>query len=185
MFGTMNAQQQIRKEYQEITRNPMAAIGFSVGLPDENNIFEWRCTLMGPQDSPYKGGLFYLKVLFPVDYPQTKPEVRFITPIYHVNVNDKQNYGDEIDPLGHVCISTINNWKSTFTMKQVFADIFALFYLGNPKSPFSLDMKAEFENKKGLYDEKVKYFVKKYAAIGKPYKEYKSWDFSFDANNNK
>ena len=164
MFGTMNAQQQIRKEYQEITRNPMAAIGFSVGLPDENNIFEWRCTLMGPQDSPYKGGLFYLKVLFPVDYPQTKPEVRFITPIYHVNVNDKQNYGDEIDPLGHVCISTINNWKSTFSMKQVFADIFALFYLGNPKSPFSLDMKAEFENKKDLYDQKVKYFVKKYAS---------------------
>ena len=81
----MNAQQQIRKEYQEITRNPMAAIGFSVGLPDENNIFEWRCTLMGPQDSPYKGGLFYLKVLFPVDYPQTKPEVRFITPIYPVH----------------------------------------------------------------------------------------------------
>ena len=184
MYG-MSAQDIIRKEFKEISLNPMASIGFSVGLPNENNLFEWRCTLLGPNDSPYQGGLFYLRVLFPYDYPQSRPEVRFITPIYHVNVNDKQQYGDDIDPLGHVCISTINNWKPTLTMKQVFADIFALFYLGNPKSPFSVDMQKEFENNKALYDRKVKYFVKKYAAIGKPYKEYKFWDFSYDENNSK
>ena len=107
----MFAQQQISKEFKEISLNPAAAIGFSVGLYDDNNIFVWRCTLMGPQDSPYKGGLFYLKVIFPTDYPQSKPEVRFVTPIYHVNVNPVQKYGEEIDPLGHVCISTLNNWK--------------------------------------------------------------------------
>ena len=182
MFNSY-AQEQIKREYREITLNPAAAIGFSVGLPDENNLFEWRCTLMGPQDSPYKGGLFYLKVLFPYDYPQTKPEVRFITPIYHVNVNSTQNYGEQIDPLGHVCISTINNWKSTFTMKQVFADIFALFYLGNPKSPFSMDMKKEMEENKALYDKKAQYFTKKYAAIGKPFKVYTSWDFTYNPDN--
>ena len=179
------AQEQIKQEFKEISLTPTASIGFSVGLPDENNIFEWRCTLMGPQDSPYKGGLFYLKVLFPNDYPQSKPEVRFITPIYHVNVNHVQNYGEEIDPLGHVCISTINNWKPNLTMKQVFIDIFALFYLGNPESPFSVDMKNEFKQNKALYDKKVKYFVKKYAAIGKPYKEYKSWDFTYNEKTDK
>jgi len=170
----------IKKEFQEITRNPMTSIGFSVGLPDENNFFEWRCTLMGPVDSPYKGGLFYLKVLFPNDYPQSRPEVRFVTPIYHVNVNDAVHYGPEIDPLGHVCINTINNWKPNLTMKQVFIDIFALFYLGNPKSPFSQTMKNELENNKTLYEKKIKYFVNKYAYIGKPYKEYTSWDFTYD-----
>ena len=175
----------IRKEFLELNRNPMAAIGFSVGLPDENNVFEWRCTLMGPQDSPYKNGLFYLRVLFPNDYPNSKPEVRFITPIYHVNVNDKVQYGPEIDPLGHVCINTINNWKPNLTMKQVFTDIFALFYLGNPKSPFSQTMRNELENNKALYDKKIQYFVKKYAAIGKPFKEYTSWDFTYDENADK
>ena len=184
MFGS-NALMQIQKEFKEISLNPTASIGFSVGLPDDNNYFEWRCTLMGPQDSPYKGGLFYLKVLFPYDYPQSKPEVRFITPIYHVNVNHEQKYGEDVDPLGHVCISTINNWKPNLTMKQVFVDIFALFYLGNPKSPFSVDMQKEFENNKSLYDKKIRYFVKKYAAIGKPYKEYKSWDFTYNENDNK
>ena len=179
------ARRRITEEFKEINRNPMANIGFSVGLPDENNIFVWRCTLMGPSDTSYKNGLFYVKVIFPDNYPQGKPEVRFITPIYHVNVNHQQNYGDEIDPLGHVCISTINNWKPTYNMKQVFIDIFALFYLGNPDSPFSLDRKEEMKNNRPLYEEKVKYFTKKYAFIGNPYKEYKSWDFTYNPSNNK
>ena len=179
----MFAQQQISKEFKEISLNPAAAIGFSVGLYDDNNIFVWRCTLMGPQDSAYKGGLFYLKVIFPTDYPQSKPEVRFVTPIYHVNVNTVQKYGEEIDPLGHVCISTLNKWKPNLTMKQVFVDIFALFYLGNPESPFSMEMKNEMEKNRALYDEKVKYFVQKYARIGKPYTEYKSWDFTYNPEN--
>ena len=159
------ARQKIAEEFKDINRNPMANIGFSVGLPNESNVFEWRCTLMGPSDSPYKNGLFYIKVLFPDNYPTGKPEVRFITPIYHVNVNHVQNYGDEIDPLGHVCISTINNWKPTYNMRQVFIDIFALFYLGNPESPFSLERKEEMKNNPKLYEKKVKYFTEKYARI--------------------
>ena len=176
--------QRITQEFKDINQNPMANIGFSVGLPNEKNVFEWRCTIMGPSDTNYKNGLFYLKVLFPNNYPYEKPEVRFITPIYHVNVNHVQNYGDQIDPLGHVCISTINKWKPTNTMRQVFVDIFALFYLGNPESPFSLDRKEEMKNNRPLYEEKVKYFTNKYANIALPYKEYSSWDFTYNPNNN-
>ena len=178
------ARQRITNEFREINRNPMANIGFSVGLPNENNVFEWRCTLMGPSDTSYRNGLFYVRVLFPDNYPEGKPEVRFITPIYHVNVNHLQQYGEEVDPLGHVCISTINFWKSNCTMRQVFVDIFALFYLGNPDSPFSLDRKNEMINNRPLYEKKVKYFTKKYAYIGKPYKEYTSWDFTYNENEN-
>ncbi len=175
------ARQRIAQEFKDINQNPMANIGFSVGLPNENNVFEWRCTIMGPSDSSYKNGLFYLRVLFPDDYPNSRPEVRFITPIYHVNVNHQQNYGDEIDPLGHVCISTINNWKPNFNMRQVFVDIFALFYLGNPESPYGLDRADEFRNNRALYEEKIKTFTKKYAnpMIGfKMYDQNKNWDFS-------
>ena len=173
------ARMRITNEFNDINRNPMANIGFSVGLPNPDNVFEWRCTLMGPSDTNYKNGLFYVRVLFPDNYPNEKPEVRFITPIYHVNVNHVQNYGADVDPLGHVCISTINKWKPSNTMRQVFIDIFALFYLGNPDSPFSLDRKDEMINNRKLYEEKVKYFTNKYANIGNPLKEYTSWDFTY------
>ena len=185
------AKMRITNEFKDIQNNPMASIGFSVGLPNPNNMFEWRCTIMGPSDTNYKNGLFYLRVLFPEKYPNEKPEVRFITPIYHVNVNCKQNYGDQVDPLGHVCISTINRWKPQNTMRQVFVDIFALFYLGNPENPFYVDMKEEMKNNRKLYEEKVRYFTQKYANFGNPYQEYKSWDFTYPPpapiqnNNNK
>ena len=179
------ARAKIAKEFKDISQNPMANIGFSVGLPRENDVFEWRCTLMGPSDSPYKNGLFYVRVLFPDNYPEGKPEVQFITPIYHVNVNHVQNYGKDIDPLGHVCISTINKWKPVFNMRQVFVDIFALFYLGNPESPFSLERKEEMKKNPKLYDEKCRYFTQKYAFIGKPYKEYTSWDFTYNPKETK
>lgn len=169
----------ITNEYQSLHRNPLTNIGLCVGLPDPKNLFEWRCTMTGPSDTPYAGGLFYIKVMFPKDYPNTKPEVRFITPIYHLNVNHIQQYGDEIDPLGHVCISTINKWNSSCNMAKVFQDIFVLYYQPGAESPFGFERRDEYKKNPKLYEQKAKYFTKKYANPCLGLKQYKSWDFTY------
>ena len=65
-------------------------------------------------------------------------------------------------------------------MKQVLCDIFALFYMPNPDSPYGLDRADEFRNNRGLHEEKIRYFNKKYANSPICNKEYKqSWDFSY------
>ena len=172
------AMQQVKKEYQEIFANPILNIGCQVGLPDPTNIMEWRCSMTGPQDTPFANGLFFLKVKFPDNYPNSAPEVCFLTPIYHINVNPKANLPES---LGHVCISTLNWWSPKNNMREVLTDIFALFYLSNYESPYGVERAEELKTNKDLYDAKCKYFTQKYAAMNLNQNIYtQDWDFTYN-----
>ena len=178
-FSSLNL---ITHEFQDLKDNPIASIGVCVGLPNPNNIYEWRCTMIGPSDTSFSGGLFYLKIKFPQNYPNSPPEVLFVTPIYHVNVNHINN---PQCPLGHICLSTLNFWNSEYRMREVLTNIFALFYLGNPDSPFGIDRQKEMKENPALFEEKIKYFTQKYAAPNIGYQEYDHWDFSYPVQNQK
>ena len=170
---------QIKKEFDDINSTPVQNIGVTVGLVNDN-MFEWQATIIGPADTPYKNGLFILNIKFPDNYPESAPEVCFVTPIYHLNVNPHAPKSSGYQSLGHVCVSTLNDWKSGCKMREVLTNIFALFYLANPKSPYGMDRAEEMLKNRTLYDEKVKYFTKKYANPRKAMKKYDTdWDFSY------
>ena len=178
----MSSAAQILKEFKDINRNPISNCGVTVGLFNENDPTRWRVSLLGPKDTSYNGGLFYLSVQFPQDYPQKAPEICFLTPIYHVNVNPRVPTMPGGESLGHICISTLNWWKPEYRMREVLTNIFALFYMGNPESPYGLDRAEEFRENRTLHEEKIKYFTKKYANPGycnidKEYTD--SWDFHY------
>ena len=179
----MNAMKRIKEEYISIDNNPDANIGLTVGIPDEDNIFRWRITILGPKDTSYKRGVFVLYINFPDDYPNSKPEVFFRTPIYHVNVNPIKSNLPGAEPLGHVSISTLNWWKPEYKIRDVLINIFGLFYMANPDGPYGLDRANELRFNRPLHEEKIKYFTKKYADARFAYidKEYfESWDFSYN-----
>ena len=69
---------------------------------NKNNIFQWKISMVGPQDTPYAGGIFFIQSYFPDSYPRNGPKRRFLTKIFHCNAF---NWG--------ICISTLNNWKPT------------------------------------------------------------------------
>ena len=159
--------------------NPITNIGTAASMPDPNNPYEWICSMMGPRDTSYKDGLFYLKILFPKDYPKSAPEVLFVTPIYHVNVN---HINQPYCPLGHISISTLNCWNSEYRIKEILSNIFYLFYKGNPDSPYGIEKQSEMKNQPKLFEEKIRYFTSKYAFPCLGYKEYKDWDFTYPRN---
>ena len=183
MFCTkekINSLKRIKEEYKWLCDNPIFNIGASVSMPNPDNILEWRCTISGPRDTSYGRGFFYLTIQFPDNYPTGKPEVFFTTPIYHLNVNPIKRDYEGAEPLGHVDISTLCQWKPEYNIRKVLCDIFILLYEPNPECAYQLKTAYEFRYNRNLYEEKVKYFTKKYAFLGKAYKEYnESWDFSY------
>ena len=91
----LQAMKYLKAEYNKLQNDPILSLGATVGLPDPSNIFHWNITLVGPQDTPYAGGMFFLTADFPDNYPIGCPEVKFINKMYHLNVNPND---------GHVCI---------------------------------------------------------------------------------
>ena len=181
----MNVLERVAKECKEIYRKPITSWGVTIGLYDESNPMRWKVVMMGPKGTSYQGGLFHLSIDFPQNYPQKPPEVCFVTPIYHVNVNPKAPKFQGGESLGHVSISTLNTWKPEYNMREVLQNIFDLFYFGNPDSPYGLERAIEFKQKREIYEEKAKYFTKKYASPVKGYKEYpknQDWDFNMHIN---
>lgn len=73
----------------------------------------------------YVGGLFRLELFLPGEYPMGPPKVRFLTKIYHPN----------IDRLGRICLDILKvklNWylMICFTV-CVGDDVFLLEWLQN------------------------------------------------------
>ena len=176
-----NSLKRISEEFKDLCRSPIANCGITVGLFNEEDISNWLVSFLGPKDTSYKGGLFYLSVNFPVEYPEKPPEVCFITPIYHVNVNPKAKTFEGGDSLGHVYLSNLLLWKKEYTMRGILTNIFNLLYLGNPDNCYDLQRSEEFRNNRNLYEQKAKIFTEKYANPMKCFKKYpldKDWDFT-------
>ena len=175
----LEAMKRIWKEFREIYRFPDVNIGLSIWLPDQDNIFRWSASLTGPRDSSYKGGIFDLRVEFPDNYPESAPEIYFITPIFHLNVNPYNNKDWGIK-LGHVSLTILDNWKPEYTIREIFIYIFALLYNPNPNFAYGFERVNEFKFNRKLYEEKVKYFTKKYANVFTFCKKHDKWDFSYE-----
>ena len=151
----------ITQEFKQLERSPLINFGITVGLVNEDNVFHWKGTILGPKDTCYQNGLFHLKIDFPDDYPNSKPEIIFLTPIYHLNIQCTQN---PYQPLGHTCLNTINNWKPNDSIIKVLPELFTLLLKNNPDSAYDDEKNTrinEFNYNRDLFNKKAKYFTKK------------------------
>ena len=156
----MNSSEILKQEFIDISKSQLFNLGCSIGLQEEQNFFKWRISFIAPKNSLYEGGLFFLGIIFPKDYPKNPPEINFLIPIYHINVNSNKNSNE---PLGKICPDFIKNWKPSTKIKEILIKIYAIFFWPNPDSSYSKEMADEYNNNRPLYETKAKFFTIKYA----------------------
>eukprot|EP01133_Synstelium_polycarpum_P018871 gene18871-22573_t len=57
----------LKKQLRDLKKFPVE--GFSAGLVDDSNIYEWQIMIVGPPETPYEGGFFNATLTFTPDYP--------------------------------------------------------------------------------------------------------------------
>ena len=129
----------LEKEFSELRKGGLSHIGGSAG-PINREFKHWRACFIGPKRTPYENGLFYVEMRFTEDYPDTKPEVRFRTKVFHPNVYEN----------GKVCIDYLNNWSSQNikNIKSIIDSLFELLCFPNFSSRANTNCTKENYNQK-------------------------------------
>lgn len=97
----------------------------------EENMRYFDVYIRGPVDSPYEMGNFHLELYLPNEYPMEAPKVRFLTKIYHPN----------IDKLGRICLDILKDkWSPALQIRTVLLSIQALLGAPNPHDPLANDV---------------------------------------------
>lgn len=133
----------ILKETERLMADPPPGIS---GAPANDNLRYFTVSINGPESSPYEGktllsfsllilgGVFKLELFLPEEYPMVAPKIRFLTKIYHPN----------IDKLGRICMDTLKggpynrgrlmtgNWSPALQIRTVLLSIQALLSAPNP-----------------------------------------------------
>ena len=154
----------IKQEYDLCVQdNDLIQIGCNFGL-ENNNIYTWKVTMLGPGGTPYENGLFTIRVNFPQDYPNHGPEFKFMSKIYHLNVDCERDFG-------HICISKLNDWRIRgkvkdlpfYTVKQALFDIFCLFYNQGVDSAYDNGMADLYVNNPDQFNATARQWTSMYA----------------------
>ena len=152
----------LKKQFKDI--NKESDLGFSVGLIDENNFYKWSVVIFGPSETIYEGGFFNAILTFPLDYPNSPPQMKFTSPMFHPNIY----------PDGRVCISILHppgtdkfneqekaeeRWRPSLGAEEILLSVISMLNDPNCDSPANIDAAVMLRNNPEKYINTVKSLI--------------------------
>lgn len=142
----------IHKDLAVMMKNPSS--NCSAGLVNDDDPFNWHATIIGPVGTPYEAGVFNLSISFPSDFPFRPPRVRFLTPIFHPNINQS----------GEICLDILKDrWSPALSMQKVLLSLCSLLNDPNPHDPLVPEIARMYLNDRERYHTEALNWTRAYA----------------------
>ncbi|KAK3161227.1 hypothetical protein QOZ80_1BG0074160 [Eleusine coracana subsp. coracana] len=156
----------MQKEIKLLLKDPPH--GVSLNLSEDESVLSSlssiEARIEGPEGTVYSKGVFVLKIQIPERYPFQPPNVTFVTPIYHPN----------IDNGGRICLDILNlppkgAWQPSINIATVLTSIGLLLSEPNPDDGLMAEISREYKYNRQVFDANAQLWTEKYAnsaAIG-------------------
>ena len=117
--AAVTALSRLKQDYLRLKKDP---VPFISAEPLPSHMLEWHFVVEGPHDSPYRGGFYHGKLLFPKEYPFKPPAIYMHTPNgrFHTNQRLCLSISDFHPELWNPswCVSTILTGLLSFMLEN-------------------------------------------------------------------
>ncbi|XP_065448407.1 ubiquitin-conjugating enzyme E2 T isoform X1 [Chrysemys picta bellii] len=162
----MQRTSRLKRELHLLTTEPPPGIMF---WQNKNRMDDLGAQILGGANTPYDKGVFNLEVVVPERYPFEPPKIRFLTPIYHPN----------IDSAGRICLDVLRlppkgAWRPSLNISTLLTSIQLLMSEPNPDDPLMADISSEYKYNKEVFIKNAKQWTEKHASQQKRSEELES-----------
>ena len=146
------ALKRILKEIKEMKESQ--PLNISLIPINENDYFNFKGIIIGPDYSPYENGIYYLSIKIPTDYPSKPPKCKFLTKIFHPNIHSN----------GSISLDILEDqWSPALTIPNVLLSISSLLSEPNFYNVLCPEVWKLYNANKYEYYKKAREFAEKYA----------------------
>lgn len=139
------AADRLRDEYRNLSRQPSP--GGSASPRDTDHPFLWDATILGPENTPWEGGMFSLEMRFSCQHPYRPPFARFTSKMCHPNITS-----DGIPALD--LIQT--RWTANTRVSTILDELQAMLARPAPSYPVNQDAAQLFRLNRREYERQVR-----------------------------
>jgi ubiquitin-conjugating enzyme E2 J2 len=142
----------LTKELRALQKDPMVDPVIRVA-PNERNILEMHYVIEGSKGTPYEGGVYHGKLLFPKEYPLKPPGVMMMTP------------SGRFQPGRRLCLSMSDfhpeSWNPMWSINTILQGLYSFMIETNPTLG---SIETSYRKKRQLAAQSLEYNVKQHGA---------------------